>query len=559
MLVRMPDGAHRVADMPGMALVIQRPQARHTVPLISKVIEALPEVDRQNFKTAAAIDAASVVASMDIPTTLKVLVDVGAQGIRITTPLSANYAAPIWPENFPEGPVDGYYSASMVGGVRRFVQVDDIMVRATPDAGDPARARLMPQVPTRYPELHDALLVRLDRRGHWRLVRMGSVAQRDLLNWESPGGGFSRPTTLLMPIDGIESTVVNDSTVRFLAGSDRVKVMFDFDFQAWRGIEKPGRVFRRTAGQWHEGAVTGVLDTPAQFAAIKVPSIPSRPIDAQPLPRTIGYGWTGHEPPSATWLARLDENVKSAHDSDSGWSSQLHVDLDDASQVQELKTTLAPSQVRVNDLRRDPAFLDWLKTPAGELYTAARNGAYPCPASAMDVLRFGWILKRHGGLYLDMDDVILRDWAKVGELRAGPFQLTSGGPVKQALLGLDWDINTSHLGSHAGNPLLDRVVDAMVQRAARKPDFFDRPPQGDAEAYGRELSDLTGPGVLRDVLKQHAPEIPGLIGAMRVFAKNDFRYEAFETALGEAMNSYFPLANRIEAGHANSWVSADDD
>jgi hypothetical protein len=361
-----------------------------------------------------------------------------------------------------------------------------------------------------------------------------------------------------MPVDGIESIAAAGSTWRVLAGRERVNVVFDFDFQAWRSIADPGRVFRRAQGQWREGAVTGILDTPTQFAAIEVPSIPAPPLDAWPLPQTIGYGWTGRESPSTAWLARLQENTRTAQDGNGGWISHLHVDLDDVSQVQGLKTTLAPLQFQVNDLRRDPAFLDWLATPAGQLYTAARDGTHPCYAAAMDILRFGWILKRHGGLYLDMDDAILKDWADVGELRAGPFQLLSGGPVSQALLRLDWDINTSHLGSHAKNPLLDHVVDTMIERAARKPDFFNQPRRGSAEEYARELSDLTGPGVLRDVLEQHAPEIPGLIGAMRVLNGNDIRYEALELAVAEATEAYFPLADRIEPGHANSWMRSDD-
>jgi hypothetical protein len=559
-LIRAPDGSHRVADIPGADLVIPQQRVAHSVPLIDKVIQALPTIDRQNFQSSAAINAASVVASMDIPATSRILVDTAAQGIRATTPLATNYAAPILPDAFPQGPVDGYYHAypTLRGGPRSFVKIDGVMVRAVPDAGDPARARLRPHVADTYPDMDNAPVVRLDRRGHWRLVRVEGDVQRDLVNWESAGGGFSHPTTLLIPLDGIETIATAGSTWRSLVGRDRIKVVFDFDFQAWRSIDEPGRVFRRAQGQWYEGAVTGVLDVPTQFATIEVPSIPVPPVDARPLPQTIGYGWTGRESPSAAWLARLTENARTARAGKSGWSSQLHVDLDDASQVQRLKTTLAPIQVQVNDLRRDRAFLDWLQTPAGRVYSAARDGAYPCNSSAMDVLRFGWILKRHGGLYLDMDDAILKDWASVGELRAGPFQLLSGGPVYQALLGLDWDINTSHLGSHAGNPLLDRVVDTMVERAARKPAFFREPPRGSAETYGRQLSDLTGPGVLRDVLEQHAPEIPGLIGAMRVLRGNDIRYEALELAVAEATEAYFPLAQRIEPGHANSWMPSDD-
>ncbi len=557
-LVRTPGGSHRVAVIAVGSLVIPQTSAAHAVPLVDKVLQALPTSDRQKLQASAMIDAKSIVASMDMQATNKVLVAVAAQSVRATAPLAANYVTPSTPDDFPTGSVNGYYSTVLQGQTQRFVQVDGIMARAVPDTGDLELARLLPHVTQAYPELDDAPVVRLDRQGHWRLVRIEDVAKQELANWEGPGGGFSRPTKLLLPIDGIESSTANGSMERFLAGSERIKVAFDFDFQAWRSIDRPARVFRRAGGRWQEGAVTVVLDTPTKFATIEVPSIPAPPIDARPLSKTIGYGWTGGEPPSATWLARVTENAATARDDNSGWTSQLHVDLNDASKVQGLKTTLAPAHVEVNDLRRDPAFLDWLKTPAGKLYTAARDGTHPCNAAAMDVLRFGWILKRHGGLYVDMDDVILNDWVSVGELRAGPFQLLSGGPVSQALLGLDWDINTSHLGSHAGNPLLDRVVETMIERAALKPGFFNKPRPGGAEEYGRELSDLTGPGVLKDVLKKHASEIPGLIGAMRVLERNGIRYEALELAVVEAAEEYFPLMRRIEDGNANSWVSSDD-
>lgn len=558
MLVRMPDGSHRMVEIPGRSLVIPQTRPAHAVPLIDQVIQALPEADRQRFHALTSIDAQSIVASMDIQTTSQVLLKAADQQVRATSPLPGNYVVPYGSIFFSGDPVNGYYKAVRFGQEQHFIQIDGLMVRAIPDARDRARARLLPEQTHTYPDPEDAPIVRRDRRGHWRLGRMEGAAQRDLAAWESPGSGFSHPTKLLMPIDGIESAVVTGGTWRFLAGRQRVRVVFDFDFQAWRSIDDPARVFRRVKGQWHEGSVTGAVDTPTQMASIDVPSIPLPPVDAQPLPKTIGYGWTGMKPPSERWLARVRENARLAAEGNSGWSSRLHVDLHDAAKVQKLSTALKQDNVQVLDLRRDPAFLDWLRTPAGMLYTAAREGAYPCNASAMDVLRFGWILKRHGGVYLDMDDVILNDWANVGELRAGPFQLLSGGPVNQALLGLDWDINTSHLGSHAGNPLLDRVVATMVERATLKPRFFNEPRRVSAEDYALELSHLTGPGVLKDVLEQHAPEVADLIAAMRLLDKNDIRYEALELAVIEARESYFPFAHRIEPGHENSWVPSDE-
>jgi len=553
-LVRAPDGSHRVADTSDGSIVITQTQS--VAPLIGSVIEALPEADRQKFKVSAAIDATSVVASMDIPATSKVLRDVAGQGVRANAPLADAYIADVLPDSLAPAPEIGYYSAALPGDRQRFVKVDGILVRAEPFQDDPKRARLLTDETGDDLAVDDAPVVRWDRRGHWRLDRMNEVVQRDLASWESPGGGFSCPTTILLPVDGIQS----GSTWRALvgAGVDRLKVVFDFDHKGWRSMDNPSRIFRRVNGRWVEGAIAEALDTPAQFATLQVPSIPLPPVDTQPLPQILGYGWTGREPPSATWLATLEANAKTVREGSSGWTSQLHVDLDNAAQVQSLKTTLAPMHVQVNDLRRDPAFLDWLKTPAGELYAAARDGTHSCYAAAVDVLRFGWILKRHGGIYLDMDDVVLKDWSRVGELRAGPLQLLSGGPVNQALLELDWDINTSHLGSQPGNPLLDRVVDTMVERAARKPNFFNVPRRGSAQEFARELSSLTGPGVLRDVLEQHAPEIPGLIGAMRVLKSNDIRYEALELAVADAMEAYFPLAQRIEAGQANSWVPSDE-
>ncbi|HEY4146881.1 glycosyltransferase [Pinirhizobacter sp.] len=557
MLVRTPEGSHRLAWMQGTTMVVAQKHGPHAVPLVRKVIEALPEDHRHRFRVLT-FDASSIVDSLDMPATSKILVDAAAQGIRASTPLEGSYAAPIRPEDFPNGAVNGYYSAFIGGAPRSFVQVDGVMARAIPDGDDPARARLLSHLEENRPGLEYAPVVRLDHQGHWRLVRVTDRAQGELTQWESPGGGFSQPSTLLMPLDGIETIVVAGSTWHLLVGRERVRVAFDVDFQAWRSIAQPGRVFRRAEHRWREGAVTSALDAPTHFESVQIPSIPVPPIDAKPLPKTIGFGWTGLTPPSAAWLATLVDNARVVNDGKGGWSTQLHVDLGDASQVRALKATLEPQHVQVNDLRRDRAFLDWLRTPAGELYTAARDGLHPCNAAAMDMLRFAWILKRHGGLYVDMDDVILKDWTKVEELQAAPFQLVSGGPVNHALLGLDWDVNTSNLGSHAGNPLLDRIVESMIERAAIKPDFFNEPPQADAQSYGRELSELTGPAMLRDVLKKHAPEIPDLIAAMRVLRENDIRYEALELAVADAIEAYFPLAARIDPGSRNSWVPSND-
>jgi hypothetical protein len=555
-MVRTPAGSHRLAHMEDTAMVVSTQHGPQEVSLIERVIQALPQGDNLHLRSLDALRPAAIVASMDMKATLKVLTDAAAHGIRASAPLDAVYAAPITSEAFPNGPTDGYFTAFMGGATRHFVKVDDIMARAVPEPGEPRRAHLLQHAAHSIADEPGAPEIRLDRQGHWRVVRVGEAVRNDLADWES-AGGFSRPSSLQIPMDGMEAGTLTSATGPVLvSGGERVKAAFDFDFQAWRAVGDRSRVFRRAGNRWHEGPVAGMLDEPTHFQAIRVPAIPVPPADATPLRRTISYGWTGFEAPSASWLAQLRKNAGAAHESASGWYSRLHIDLDDAAQVQALKATLASQHVDITDLRRDRDFIAWLKTPAGRLYTAARNGAHPCYAAAMDVLRFGWILKRHGGLYLDMDDAILSGWKHVGELRTGPFQLLSGGPVNQALLGLEWDINTSPLGSHAGNPLLDRVIETMVDRAAEQPGFFDEPP-GDAESFGRRLSALTGPGVLRDVLAQHAPEIPGLVEAMRVLKNTQIRYEALELAVAEAAESYFPLADVIETGHKNSWAPPD--
>ena len=134
-----------------------------------------------------------------------------------------------------------------------------------------------------------------------------------------------------------------------------------------------------------------------------------------------------------------------------------------------------------------------------------------------------------GGIYMDVDDSLLAvgeyPYVAAGQPLGNPGEaieqvelstrddgLLLFPPMSNEKLGMNWQFNTSVIGSHANNPTLRAISEEMRSRYLAEPGFYaSRPslrqdPQG-FYRYAAKLNRLTGPGLLTDVVDRQLPTL----------------------------------------------------
>lgn len=291
---------------------------------------------------------------------------------------------------------------------------------------------------------------------------------------------------------------------------------------------------------------------------------------AAPIPKTISSLWVGDKVIDAQLIANLARNADLLQTSQ--YSYRVFVsDASPAAFEENLRLLgeKAPG-LQALHLEQQPFFQAFMKSKYYRQYQAAlegNGGVASNFASAADDLRF-FMLDHDGGLYLDMDDS-LRQAGENGDgefidqvpLLASPDGLVLAPPVCNEKLGMNFEFNTSMIGSHPDNPTLKAILEEMYSRYQATPTFYDSKPSlaSDPAAfyhYASELSRLTGPRLMTDVLDRSLPalyrlrQLHNLCRVPTINAWLGFESAAFE----QAVRDNLPLSRVAKMGGANSWA-----
>ncbi len=368
------------------------------------------------------------------------------------------------------------------------------------------------------------------------------IAIRDLgvSGWEPTsrsarllGGAHDTPTpwkfgdsTYVVPMDDIDVVEHAATPFRLNHKGAEHSVIFDSSAGAWKltplatGIDDtPAKYFWRSAkGKWQRGTLDEFSKAKKAdahqytFIDVSPPSVLKLPNEVKPLPKALHYFWAGQEIPS-----HLADNIARNATQAPGYTSILHVDADSPAVFQRIKNTLESKVpgVKIVNLHEDEVFKQLRR---GEMYDYFRQGQGKNLAAASDVARYP-IMNKHGGVYLDTDDVIQKNIG-TDALLAGADDVLLGAPVVHSLTDYTPFYNTSNFATRPGNPVIEAMITQMKQRFKANKAYFaaNRPTATKSangrvhytpefSAYERKIFETAGPNLFNDILKSKRPDL----------------------------------------------------
>lgn len=282
-----------------------------------------------------------------------------------------------------------------------------------------------------------------------------------------------------------------------------------------------------------------------------------------PLPPRVFSVWIGDRPISAQLIRNLQSNASIAAKGPRPSSLTLYLSSEHPEVFARNQEALAKDapDVKVIELETSPFYEHFRQTSYFEQYRAAvdgNGGVARNYSAASDVLRYP-VINYHGGLYLDVDDALTEAWAKA-DLRVAPGQLLLNEPVSNTVLGLDIGFNTSCFGSHADNPLLDAISARSHERWLAAPGLFSEPrpvfEAGGDERFGdymKQISHVTGPGMLNDVLAEHSPALVRARTVSRLLGSSVLVPEPLLSSIKRLVKTTCPLRDIVKIGADHSW------
>ncbi|MFK0036536.1 dermonecrotic toxin domain-containing protein [Pseudomonas monteilii] len=300
---------------------------------------------------------------------------------------------------------------------------------------------------------------------------------------------------------------------------------------------------------------------------LRVPLIDSASVTS--VPKKILSIWVGDKSIPDELLENIANNAKRLKGT--GFSYELHLSK---ANPQVFKRNLAKlsatSDLQVHPLEEQPFFTTFKESEYYHQYQQAIEAEGANFSSASDILRYP-LLHSEGGVYMDVDDTLLnfennpKNYTMISaiDLKTTPDGLVLGGPVSNELLGMHCDYNTNMIASHAGNPTLSLISETMHQRFLDNLTFYDtRPLAGSLgfETYAQELSRMTGPGMLNDVVAQHLPRLQFLrqLSKLESIPETGFRSltENVLVPAAQARNRDQALSSVATIGNYHSWSKA---
>ncbi|KNX76856.1 mannosyltransferase [Pseudomonas sp. 250J] len=303
---------------------------------------------------------------------------------------------------------------------------------------------------------------------------------------------------------------------------------------------------------------------------IEIPAVNGA--DLKALPKTIISIWVGDKVIPEDLLKTVGTNVERLRGTSYRYRMYLSMENPQAFAINETNLAKYSDKLEILKLEDEQPFEDFKDTEYYTQYQKAIEMKHF--ASACDVLRYP-LLNAEGGIYMDVDDTLqsathnLDTKALIGSttLRTTPEGLVLSAPMSNDLMGMHLEYGTSIIGSHADNYTLERISEVMRERFLDKPDFYEsRPLKGEVgyEDYVKELSRMTGPRVLNDVIDDVDNEELSRLRILRQIAKlrstpqRNFRFLMAEPfgAIDAAEKSDQALSALVEIGNAHSWGKA---
>lgn len=298
--------------------------------------------------------------------------------------------------------------------------------------------------------------------------------------------------------------------------------------------------------------------------------IPTPSSEMFELPKQILNIWIGDKIIPDNLLKTVEANARGLLRSRTPYRIYLSNADSDAYGINRAALLRHAENLQILPLEDQAFYDDFQESPYFEQYEKAiKGGNY---ASACDVLRYP-LLNSEGGVYIDIDDTLrtLGDHPDADALIAStPLKATQNGlvlgaPMDNARLGMHCAYSNSLIGSHAGNDTLDAISDEMLKRFEDNPNFYDnRPLYGapDHEIYARKLNEMTGPGVLNDVIDDEDYEDLSRLRILRQITKlesvpqKDFTFLTgpAHAAISEAQRTDQALRDLVTVGNNNSWA-----
>lgn len=284
---------------------------------------------------------------------------------------------------------------------------------------------------------------------------------------------------------------------------------------------------------------------------------------AIPLPQRILSVWIGDRPISAQLVRNLGSNANLAGKGPRPSSLTLYLSSEHPEIFARNQAALAKdaSAVKVVELETSPFYEHFRQTPYFAQYRAAvegNGGVARNYSAASDVLRYP-LLNYHGGLYMDVDDALTEAWASA-DLRISPGELLLNEPVSNSTLGLEVGFNTSCVGSHADNPLLEAISAKSHERWLAAPELFSEPrPLFETSSdehfgdYMKQVSHVTGPGMLNDVLTEHSPALVRVRTVSRLLGSSVLVPEPLLSSIKRLVKMTCPLRDIVKIGADHSW------
>ncbi|MCE0911139.1 MULTISPECIES: dermonecrotic toxin domain-containing protein [Pseudomonas] len=301
---------------------------------------------------------------------------------------------------------------------------------------------------------------------------------------------------------------------------------------------------------------------------ITIPTVNSA--EVRPIPKQILSIWVGDKSIPDELVETVAKNAKRLEHTRFSYRLYLSKANPKVFKSNYARLTGKAPRLQVLTLEDQPFFDNFRATRHFQQYEQALDAPGANFASACDILRYP-LLRSEGGVYMDIDDTLrtLGDnpqaYAVIDStpLATTPDGLVLGGPVNNELLGMHCAYNTNMIGSHAGNPTLSRISEAMHQRFLDNLAFYNtRPLRGSAgfEAYAQALSNMTGPGVFTDVVDQQLPRLRILRQISKLestplndpgFVTGDLTFPLFNARHSDQALSYV-----VEIGNYHSWSKA---